>query len=244
MGYSNSTLTTSTETVIKAIDPNGAGNLGLVNRHKILLFRLAETLNFTFKNNVTRTSYNLFQPNKDKFVYKDDITGRAITCSLTVLMMAMTVMKPQLVLDHLRKERELEELTLAKAGNDVHAYLTKMEEKRNKINALHKDNIKFDNQRWLTITFEQLVKTGCYDFLEDVKRQQNIWIKDSSTFDSGQFCVDTIKLYTNYKAMCEWDKNDVSIQKSIIALATALANERAKKKSNTGNNTCKTNGGG
>ena len=54
----------------------------------------------------------------------------------------------------------------------------------------------------------------------------------------------TIKLYTNYKAMREWDKNYVSIQKSIIALATALANERAKNKSNESNNTGKTKGGG
>ena len=119
-----------------------------------------------------------------------------------------------------------------------------MQEKRNKIDALRKEKIKFDNQRWLTLTFEQLVKTGCSDFIEEVKRQQNEWIKDPGTLNSGQFCVETIKLYKNYKAMGEWDKNDVSIQKSIIALATELANERAKNKSNKGNNTGKTKGGG
>ena len=85
---------------IKAIDTNAAGNLGLVNRHKIQLRRLAAILNFTFKNNVTRTSFTLFHPNKDKFVYKDDISGREITCGLNLLKMAMAVMKPQLVVDH------------------------------------------------------------------------------------------------------------------------------------------------
>ena len=69
--------------------------------------------------------------------------------------MAMTVMKPQLVVDHRGKERDLEELTLAKAGNDVRAYLTKIQEKRNKIDQLRKDNSKFDDQRWLTLTFEE-----------------------------------------------------------------------------------------
>ena len=123
MGDNNSNLTTSTEMVIKAIDLNAAGNLGLVNQHKIRLRRLAAILHFTFKNNVTRTSYNSFQPNKDKFVHKDEITGRAITCGLTLFKMEMTVMKPQIVFNQRTKDRELEELTLAKAGNDVRAYL-------------------------------------------------------------------------------------------------------------------------
>ena len=192
MGDDSSTLTTSTDMIIKAINPNAAGNLGLVNRHKIRLRRIAAILHFIFKNNVTRTSYTLFQPNKEKFVYKDEITGRAIKCGLILFKMAMAVMKPQLVVKHRSKERELEELTIAKAGNDVRAYLTKMQEKRNKIDALRKDNVKFDHQRWLTLIFEQLVKTGCSDFLEDVKRQQRKWIKDSGTFESGQICVDMV----------------------------------------------------
>ena len=70
MGDENSTLTASTDMFIKAINPNAAGNLGLVNRHNIRLRRLAAILHFTFKNNVTRTSYTSFQPNKDKFVFK------------------------------------------------------------------------------------------------------------------------------------------------------------------------------
>ena len=107
---------------------------------------------------------------------------------------------------------------------------TNMQEKGNKTDALHKNNIKFDNQRWLTLAFEQLVKTGCYDFPEDVKRQQSEWIKDSGTFNSDQLCVDMLNLYTNYKSTGEWEKNDVSCQQSIIDLAMVLANKRAKNK--------------
>ena len=75
-----------------------------------------------------------------------------------------------------------------------------MQEKRNKIYALRKDNIKFYDLRWLTLTFEKLVKTRCSDFPKDVKHQRSEWIKDSGTFNSGQLCVDMINLYTNYKA--------------------------------------------
>ena len=194
MGDDNSTLTTSTDMIIKVIDPNFAGNLGLVNRHKIQIRWLAAILNFIFKNNVTSISYTSFHTNKEKFVYEDKIPGRAITCGLILFKMAMIVMKPQLVVGHREKERDIEELTLAKSGNDVRAYLTKMQNKRDKIDALRKEKVQFDNQRWLTLTFEQLVKTRCSDFLEYVKCQQSKWIKDSGTFDSGQFCVDMINL--------------------------------------------------
>ena len=177
---------------------------------------------------MTRTSYTSFHPNKDKLVYKDKITGQEITCDLTLLNMAMTVMKPQLVVEHKVKEIEVEELTLAKAGNDVCSYLTKIQEKRNKIDMLQKDNAKFDDQRWLTLTFEQLVKTRCSDFLEDVKRQQ-----------SEIMCWHDKPVH---ELQDHWRMGDVSSQQFIIALATALANECAKNKSNKGNNTGKSNG--
>ena len=77
---------------------------------------------------------------------------------------------------------------------------------------LRKDNVKFDDQRWLTLTFEQLVKNRCSDFLEDVKRQQSECIKVSGTIESGQFCVDMINLYMNYKTTGKCNKNNVSSQ--------------------------------
>ena len=49
MGDKNSTLTTFTDMVIKAINPNAAVNLGLVNQHKIRVRWLAEILHFAFK---------------------------------------------------------------------------------------------------------------------------------------------------------------------------------------------------
>ena len=56
--------------------------------------------------------------------------------------------------------------------------------------------------------------------------------------------MEMINLYTNYKATGEWGNNVVSSQQSIIYLATALANEQAKNKSNMGNNIGKPKGVG
>ena len=134
-------------------------------------------------------------------------------CDLILFKMALDPMKPQLVVDHRAKKRELETLTLANCDNDVRTFITKMQEKRIKIDALRKDNVKFDDQRWLTLVFEQLANTECPDFLEDVKRQRSESVKDSSKFDSGQFYVKM----TN---------------QAIIAFATALDKQLAKKKAN------------
>ena len=91
--------------------------------------------------------------------------------------MAMSVIKLQLIINHKSKERDLKELTLAKSDNNLCNYLTKMQEKRNDIDSLWKDGVKFDEQRWLTLCFEQLAKTGYSDFLDNIKHQKSEWVK-------------------------------------------------------------------
>ena len=62
MGNKGQGLTTSTDMVIKAVDPDNMGNQGLINHHKIQLRRLSGTLQFIFNNHIKRTSYTSFQP--------------------------------------------------------------------------------------------------------------------------------------------------------------------------------------
>ena len=100
MGDEMTTLTKSSNMKINAINPNEAGNLGLVNRYKILLKKLSGALHFILKNHVSRKIYNCFHPKESKFIYTDDCSGRQITCGLTLFMMALQVMKPQLVIYH------------------------------------------------------------------------------------------------------------------------------------------------
>ena len=103
MGDGNSNFTTSPDMIIKAINPNAAGNLVLFNQHNIQPRWLTSILHFIFKNNLIRTGYSSFHPNKGKFIYKDKITSRAITCGFILFKMVMTVMKPQLAVDHRAK---------------------------------------------------------------------------------------------------------------------------------------------
>ena len=58
MGNETSSLTILAEAdmVIKAIDPNKTGNVGLTNKRRILLRQYSGMLNFIIKNHLQRTS--------------------------------------------------------------------------------------------------------------------------------------------------------------------------------------------
>ena len=53
---------TSSDMFIKVVDPNKAGNPGLVNRRKILLCQYLGMLNMILKNHLQRTSFTSFNP--------------------------------------------------------------------------------------------------------------------------------------------------------------------------------------
>jgi len=115
MGGESSTLSTSTDMQIKAIDPNKLGNVGLVNQFKIRLHRLSGALHFILKNHVSCSNYNSFLPSIKICPYQDEVSGRQVVCGLILLKMAMEVMKPHLVINHREKEKALEALTLLSA---------------------------------------------------------------------------------------------------------------------------------
>ena len=113
--------------LIKATDPNKAGNKGVINRQKIQLHRFSGDIRFILKNHITRTSYISFQPQMDICLYTDEVTCRKIFCGLILLKIAMTGIKPHLVINNLEKEKELENITLASCGNNVCTLLTQIQ---------------------------------------------------------------------------------------------------------------------
>ena len=228
-GGESQDLVASKDMLIHAIDPNKSGNQGLVNQHKIRLRRLSGALHFIAKNHLKRASYNSFYPNKDQFLFKDEVTGREYVCGLIFLKMMVEVMKPHLVVDHRAKETELEKMTLASCNNNVRTLLTSMQEKRNEIDTLRKDGVKYDEQRFLTLIFDCLSIVSCIDFKADVKAEKRKWIKDPTSVPSTTLIAECISLYTNYKSTGEWDAEVVDKDAVIVALAANLKLEKAKK---------------
>ena len=76
MGDENSTLATSNNMVIKAIDPNKTGNVGLCNHQKTQMRQYSRVVNFIIKNHLIRSSYTYKNHNKDLFAYKDEVSVR------------------------------------------------------------------------------------------------------------------------------------------------------------------------
>ena len=100
------------------------------------------------------------------------------------------------MIDHQDKERKLEDLTLKSCQNNVHTYLTTMRENKIEVNTFRKDGTTYNMQRMNTLIFEDFSKTGCKDFLADVKQHKSEWIKYPATFNTAQSMVDLVNLYT------------------------------------------------
>jgi len=60
----------------------------------------------------------------DMCLYHDEVTNRKIVCGLILFKLAMSVMKPQLVINHRALERELEHMSLEGCNNNVRTLLT------------------------------------------------------------------------------------------------------------------------
>ena len=78
-------------------------------------------------------------------------------CGLIFLKLMMTVTNPKLVVNHRAKENDPKETTLEKYSHGVRQLLTSIQEKKNKIDTIRKDGVKFDDQSFLTLLFDRLV---------------------------------------------------------------------------------------
>ena len=111
-----------------------------------------------------------------------------------------------------------------------------MQKIRKEIYSLRKYRIKYNEQHFLTLTFDKLDKTAG-NLLGDVKRQHSEWVKKPSYFNTGTFIADMINFYMDYKSTGEWDKQSAEHNKIMVALATALKQELAKNRKSPGNPT-------
>ena len=89
------------------------------------------------------------------------------------------------------------------------------------------DKQEFSEHRFVTIMFDQLLKSSCEDFLTHVKQAKIDWIKNPTNFDCARSMIDFTKMYANYTSTGHWDKVDVNAP-SIIALVTTINRERDK----------------
>ena len=190
---------------------------------------------------MSRSSYISFFLDKRFYTYTDVFTGREIVGGLTLLKLMYAVIKPQLAVDHRTTEMRMEALNLSDCDNNVRTFLTKKQENVLEIVHLRGDGITYNPQRFATLVFDELVKTSCPDFLDDVKAERAKWIKRPSTFDMPQCIIYLTALYTNYKHTGLWDKTVPNHKAQLIALATHFKEKMDAEKYTRKKNPIKSN---
>ena len=158
---------------IDPLYPNAIGNLGPVKRQKIQLRQHSVIFNHLFKNAVYWSSYTYFFPDQKMYTYTDVVTGREIVGGLTLLKLMYAVIRPQLAVDHRTTEMRMEALTLSDCDNNVHTFLTKQQENVLEIDHLRGDGVTYDPHRFTNLVLDELFKTKCPDFLDDVKAERD-----------------------------------------------------------------------
>ena len=159
--------------IVKAIDPNKPGNVGLINHENIRNRQISIALNFILKNHLEISSFISLNPKKAIFTYTDEVTGRKVDCGLVKLWLSLNIVKPQLVVNYREQEKKLEALTLRACGNNLQTFLTTMETMKILINSMLPDKKEFSDQRFNTILFDQLLKKSCKDFLTNAKQARS-----------------------------------------------------------------------
>ena len=71
--------------IIKAIDPNKLGNVGLINHEKIRNRQFSSAFNLILKEHLERSSLISLNPRKAMFTYTDVVTGHKVDCGLIKL---------------------------------------------------------------------------------------------------------------------------------------------------------------
>ena len=235
-GGPNWTLAISANMKIEPLDPNTTRNLVLVNRWKIQLRQHSVIFHHLFKNAMSCSSYTSFFPDKKIYTYTDVVTGREIVGELKLPKLMYSVIKLQLAVDHRMTEMPMEALNLSDCNKNVRTFLTKQQDSVLKIDHLRGDGVTYDPQSFATLIFDELVKTNCPNFLDNVKAERAKWIKRPSTFVMPQCIINLTALYTNYKQTGLWDKRAPNHKAQLIAMATHL-----KEKMNANKSTCRKN---
>lgn len=84
----------------------------------------------------------------------------------------------------------------------------------------------------MTLFFDRLLEAPCDDFVDEVKRERNNWVKDPSKVKEATLVAEMINLYTNFSDSGLWGTS--SKAEKLIALATKYGDANKKQKKQSG----------
>ena len=92
------------------------------------------------------------------------------------------------------------------------------------------DKQEFADHSFVTIMFDQLLKSSCEEFLTNIEQSKSDWMKKPKKFYCTSAIIDFKNMYKNYNYTGNWDKAN-SNAATINALVTTPKKERDKNSS-------------
>ena len=230
MGDATQTLTKHASTddhIMKSINPNAAGNGGLVDIFKQQLRITSQLIWLTIKNYITETSYRSFLVHKKDFMYTEQNTGEVYMEGFTLLKKIFTVMKPDVIVDVADLEAKMKKITILTADNNMRTLATKMEELQQEINAQRGEDY-YKDDTFLTELYRAAGATTNEEFGRFVKDSKTKWVIGAQR-DKSTIVNDMLKVYRNAVHDGTWGKTSDKDTK-IMALTTRL--ETSKNRMN------------
>ena len=191
------------------------------------LWKLLRIIHMTIKNHKTQNSYKSLLVDKQKFLYKDQITSQNVFCGLILLKMIIGIIKPKLIVNVQDRESKLENIKLSKHNNNVYQLMTKFMALCEKIITQKGSKHSMINQRVLTILFKALSTTTNPNFNLKVKAEKSRWLQNEQV-DLHKTISSINIIYKNMVAEKTWNGVDERKQQ-IIALNSPLKQLKTRK---------------
>ena len=208
---------------VVVLDPNAAGNVGLVAQYKQRLRVVSGMITIVLKNHVSDKSYRSFFVKKNQFSFYNADTGDVHFCGFILLKLMIGVVKPSVLIDVNALEAEIRKMTILTKGNDFRALATRMEEIQQEINAQKGEEYYKDDQ-FLSELFRAAKCSKNEVFKSQVQHLEMQYVTGKIS-DKTAIVSDLSNIYRNLLHKGQWKQTNDEKSK-IIALTTKLEDQK------------------
>lgn len=185
----------------------------------------SEMLTGIIKAVLTDDDYKLFVDTEEAdIIFVSDDGDRKVD-GFALFKKAMEETQPEVVIETIDKERQLESMTVAQAGNNIQVLTRTME-------SLYKDIKKanpghYDVDRYMSHLFRALLTAKNDDFNSSIRQIRNKWMIKKSSIKPSDLIKEANVLFKNIDTLKEWNALSES-DKKILALTSKVETLQTK----------------
>lgn len=218
---------TTDDMVIGTINPNAAGNAGLLDQWRQQM-RILSSLFYTYiEAHLTKDNLRSFIVTGDEFTFTDPVTGQTSIDGLFLLHKILQVAKPSVLVDVELMHAKMKALTMDKCGDDVAEYITQLTDWKNKINVA-KGTTYISDDLFLMTFFKGVESASNEQFRNKASDYKDDWTVGDIT-NHNDILQKLKTLHKNMKNEGRWEESN-SKDAKIVALVSKLQSLQGKVK--------------